>query len=628
MAKRPSREALQANRAGKRIEDYGFIGNLLSCALVAKDGAIDWLCLPRFDSEACFAALLGTEDNGYWRIAPAEDGAKVTRRYRDASAILETTFETKSGTVTLIDFMPLSPDEEHVDLFRIVRGDKGHVQMRMEIALRFGYGATVPWVVRTDFGLRAVAGPDAVELHTPVELKGENYRTVSEFSVGEGASVPFALCWHPSHRARETRVDPEARLAETDTWWREWSERCRFGNHEPHPWREAVLRSLITLKGLSYHPTGGILAAATTSLPEELGGERNWDYRFCWIRDATLTLYALLTSGYREEARAWRQWMLRAAAGHPSQLQIMYGLSGERRLHETTLDWLAGYEGSKPVRVGNGAYDQLQIDVYGELMDALHVGRKFQLEPSVAAWKFQRVLLKNLKRKWQRPDKGIWEVRSGARHFTHSKLMAWVAYDRGVKGVEEYGLSGPVAEWKVERDKIRNEILEQAWSDKRKSFVQCYGGEALDAALLMMPTVGFLPADDPRLISTVEAIQRDLTEDGLLLRYRTDATEDGVTGSEGTFLVCTFWLADALALIGKVDEATELFERLLSLRNDLGLLAEEYDPRTKRQLGNFPQAFSHVGLVNTANNLISAQGPAQQRADDAPHKAPKVKAKA
>lgn len=602
----------------KRIEDYGFIGNLLSCALIAKDGSIDWLCLPRFDSDACFAALLGTEENGYWKIAPVEE-AKVTRCYRDGSTILETTFETESGTVTLIDFMPLSQDEEHVDLFRVVRGDRGHVRMRTELTLRFGYGATVPWVRRTDFGLRAVAGPDAIEIHTPVSLRGENYRTVGEFSVGEGASVPFALCWHPSHRARETRIDPEARLAETDAWWREWSGRCRFGNHPPHPWRDAVVRSLITLKGLSYRPTGGILAAATTSLPEQIGGERNWDYRLCWIRDATLTLYALLSSGYREEARAWRQWMLRASAGHPSQLQIMYGLSGERRLQEMPLDWLSGYEGSKPVHIGNGAYDQLQIDVYGELMDALHVGRKYQLEPSKEAWNFQRVLLGYLKRKWPRPDKGIWEMRSGARHFTHSKLMAWVAYDRAVKGVEDYGLTGPVEEWKSERDKICKEILEQGWSDKRKSFVQSYGSEALDAALLMIPTVGFLPADDPRVVSTVEAIQRDLTEDGLLLRYRTEATEDGVAGTEGSFLVCSFWLADALSMIGRTDEATELFERLLSLRNDLGLLAEEYDPRAKRQLGNFPQAFSHVGLVNTANNLISTQGPAHQRAEEAAH---------
>ncbi len=599
----------------KPIEDYGFIGNMLSCALVAKDGSIDWLCLPRFDSDACFAALLGTEDNGYWRIAPAADDYKVTRRYRDGTTILETTFETEDGAVTLIDFMPLASDEEHVDVFRILRGDRGRVAMRMELALRFGYSETIPWVRRTDFGLRAVAGPDAVELHTRVDLKGEDYRTIADFSVGEGATVPFALCWHPSHRARETNIDPEARLEQAERWWREWSGTCRFGEREQHPWREAVVRSLITLKALSYRPTGGILAAATTSLPEEIGGERNWDYRFCWIRDATLTLYALLSSGYREEARAWRHWMLRAAAGHPSQLQIMYGLSGERRLNESELPWLAGYEGSKPVRVGNAAYDQLQIDVYGELMDALHVGRKFQLEPSQEAWNFQQTMLENLKRKWPRPDKGIWEIRTSARHFTHSKLMAWVAYDRAVKGVEDFGLWGPVEDWKAEREKIRSEILSHGWSEKRQSFVQYYGGEALDASLLLIPTMGFLPADDPRVASTVDAINRDLTEDGLLLRYRPEEATDGVSGGEATFLVCSFWLADALSMVGRHDEAQELFERLLSLRNDLGLLAEEYDPRAKRQLGNFPQAFSHVGLVNTANNLISAAGPAAQRAE-------------
>ncbi len=620
----PQEPAADPKRVSRRIEDYGFIGNLLSCALVAKDGSIDWLCLPRFDSDACFAALLGSEENGYWRIAPASEKFSVSRCYRDGSTILETRFETPDGAVTLVDFMPLSKDEEHVDLFRVVRGDSGRVPMRMEFVLRFGYGETVPWVRRTDFGLRAVAGPDAVELHTPVEMHGENYRTVAEFSVGEGASVPFALCWHPSHRARETRIDPEARLAETDAWWREWSDRCHFSDQTPRAWRDAVVRSVITLKGLSYRPTGGIIAAATTSLPEAIGGERNWDYRFCWIRDATLTLYALLTCGYREEAQAWRQWMLRACAGHPSQLQIMYGLSGERRLHETTLPWLAGYESSTPVRIGNAAYSQLQIDVYGELMDALHVGRKYQLEPSRESWNFQCVLLENLKRKWPRPDRGIWEMRSRAKHYTHSKLMAWVAYDRAVKGVEDFGLSGPVDKWKAEREKIRDEILQNGWSEKRKSFVQTYGGEALDAALLMIPTVGFLPADDPRVVSTVLAIRRDLTEDGLLLRYRTDATEDGVDGREGSFLVCTFWLADALAMIGRRDEATELFERLLSLRNDLGLLAEEYDPREKRQLGNFPQAFSHVGLINTANNLISTAGPAQQRAEDTPHEEQKA----
>jgi len=606
----------------KPIEDYGMIGNMLSCALVARDGSIDWLCLPRFDSDACFAALLGGEKNGHWRIAPAEPPRRITRRYRGGSTILETTFETDDGVVTLIDFMPLTDDEEHVDVFRVIRADRGRVQMRMEFVLRFGYGATVPWVQRTDFGLRAVAGPDAVELHAPVELKSEEFRTIAEFSIGEGASLPFALCWHPSHRVRERSIDVGARLKETDEWWQDWSGRCQFANHQPHPWREAVVRSVVTLKALTYRPTGGIVAAPTTSLPERIGGERNWDYRICWIRDATLTLYALLSSGYREEAKAWREWLRRAAAGHPAQLQIMYGLAGERRLHESELPWLSGYEGSKPVRIGNAAYDQLQIDVYGELMDALHVGRKFQLEPSREGWNFQKALLTSLARKWRRPDKGIWEVRSGSKHFTHSKLMAWVAYDRGIKGVEDFGLSGPVESWKAMREAIRAEILAEGWSEKRQSFVQHFGSDELDASLLLVPLVGFLPPDDPRVVATVDAIQRELVEDGLVRRYRTEEIHDGVGGREGTFLVCSFWLADALCMIGRLDEAQALFERLLALRNELGLLAEEYDPRARRQLGNFPQAFSHVGIVNTANNLVSARGPAEQRADrSAPPKA-------
>jgi GH15 family glucan-1,4-alpha-glucosidase len=604
----------------KRIEDYGFIGNMLSCALVAKDGSIDWLCLPRFDSDACFAALLGTEENGFWKIAPADDNHKVKRRYRDGTTILETTFETESGSATIIDFMPLAQDEEHVDLFRIVRGDKGRVRMRMEVVLRFGYGATVPWVQRTDFGLRAIAGPDAVELHTSVELRGENYHTVADFSVGQGASIPFALCWHPSHRLRELNVNLKSRLSETEEWWRAWSKRCRFNDNKPHRWHEAVTRSLVTLKALTYRPTGGILAAATTSLPEQLGGDRNWDYRFCWIRDATLTLLALLTSGYHDEAKAWRDWMRRAAAGHPSQLQIMYGLSGERRLHEMEIDWLKGYEGSLPVRIGNAAYDQLQIDVYGELMDAAQVARSFQIEPSQGYWQAQVVLMDALERKWMKPDKGLWEMRGGSKHYTHSKLMAWVAYDRAVQAVEDYGQPGPAEEWKKIREKIRADILANGWSEKRKSFVQTYGGEALDSSLLNIPLVGFLPPDDPRVISTVDAIQKELTDDGLLLRYRSDEAADGLSGGEGTFLVCSFWLADALAMIGRRDEAEALFERLLSLRNDVGLLAEEYDPRAKRQLGNFPQAFSHIGLVNTANNLISTAGPAAQRAKKAKKK--------
>ncbi len=597
------------------IEDYGFISNMLSCALVSRDGSIDWLCLPRFDSDACFASLLGTEENGYWRIAP-EAPYRTTRRYRHGSTILETTFETADGTATLIDFMALTEDEEHIDLFRIVRGDGGSVRLRMEFVLRFGYGQTIPWVRRADFGLTAVAGPDAIELHAPTELKNQDYRTVSAFSAGEGQSVPFALCWHPSHRPVEKHIDPEARLKETESWWREWSGR-RADEDAGNPWSEAVARSLVTLKGLTYRPTGGIVAAATTSLPERIGGERNWDYRFCWIRDATFTLYALLSSGFRDEANDWREWMLRAAAGHPSQLQIMYGLAGERRLPELELPWLAGYEHSRPVRIGNAAADQLQLDVYGELMDSLHTARKFKLEASEESWNFQRTLLGELNKKWSNPDKGIWEIRSESRCFTHSRLMSWVAYDRGVKAVESFGLSGPLEEWRATREAIRAEILRESWSDKRGSFVQSYGDDALDASLLLLPLVGFLPPDDPRVVSTVEAIQRELTEDGLVLRYRRTEADDGLHGREGTFLVCSFWMADALCMIGRLDEATELFERLLALRNDLGLLAEEYDPVAKRQLGNFPQAFSHVGVVNTANNLLSARGPAAQRAGHA-----------
>ena len=598
----------------QRIEDYGFIGNMLSCALVSRDGSIDWLCLPRFDSDACFAALLGDEENGRWKIAPTGEVKEVSRAYRPGTPILETRFETAEGAVSVIDFMPRAEDEEHVDVVRIVRGERGRVQMSLDLLLRFDYGRSAPWVRRTDYGLRAVAGPHAVEMRTAVALEGREMRTCATFTVGEGAEVPFALTWHPSYRPPIHRWDPSERLEETERWWRDWSDACIFAN-EDHPWRDAVVRSMVTLKALSYEPTGAIVAAATTSLPEELGGERNWDYRYCWIRDATLTLQALLTSGYREEATAWRQWMLRATAGHPKQLQIMYGLAGERRLVEMELPWLAGYEGSRPVRIGNGAYDQLQIDVYGELMDALHVGRKSMLEPSHTSWRFQKVLLTDLEGKWREPDEGIWEVRGGRRHFTHSRLMAWVAYDRGIAAVDDFGLSGPAERWRAVRDEIRDDILENGWNEARGSFVQYYGGDALDASLLLIPSVGFLPPDDPRVVATVEAVQRELVEDGLVLRYRPEETPDGLRGGEGTFLVCSFWLADALTMMGRLDEAEELFGHLLSLRNDLGLLAEEYDPRAGRQLGNFPQAFSHVGLVNTANNLISARGPAEQRAE-------------
>ena len=567
------------------------------------------------NSDACFAALLGTEENGRWKIAPACEDVRITRRYRPGTPILETSFETAEGIVTVIDFMPLADDEEHVDLLRIVRGERGRVEMSLDLVLRFDYGRTAPWVQRTDYGMRAVAGPDAVELRTPVDVRGRDMHTCATFKVGEGAEIPFALTWYPSHRQPARRWDPMGRLAETEAWWRGWSDACVFGGQKDHPWQEAVTRSMITLKALSYDPTGAIVAAPTTSLPEQISGERNWDYRYCWIRDATLTLLALLSSGYRAEAEAWRHWMLRATAGHPKQLQIMYGLAGERRLTETELDWLPGYEGSRPVRVGNAAYDQLQIDVYGELMDALHVGRRSMLEPSHASWQFQQVLLADLEEKWREPDEGIWEMRGGRRHFTYSRLMAWVAFDRGIAAVEEFGLEGRVERWRKVRDAIKADILEHGWNPDKRSFVQFYGGDALDASLLLIPSTGFLPPEDDRVIATVEAIQRELVEDGLVLRYRPEETADGLRGHEGTFIVCSFWLVDALTMIGRLDEARDLFEHLLSLRNDLGLLAEEYDPRAGRQLGNFPQAFSHVGLVNAANNLICAAGPAELRAE-------------
>jgi GH15 family glucan-1,4-alpha-glucosidase len=471
-------------------------------------------------------------------------------------------------------------------------------------------------VRRRPYGLSAIAGPDAVEFHAPVELKNENLRTAAAFEIEAGQSLGFALCYRPSHKAPAPLEDLDDLLAETEKAWREWAAGCTFAGDGGYPhWRDAVVRSLVTLKALTYRPSGGIVAAATTSLPERLGGERNWDYRFCWIRDGTLTLYALLSSGFRDEARAWRGWMLRAAAGHPAQLQIMYGLNGERRLTESELPWLKGYAGSRPVRIGNAAHAQRQLDVYGELIDTLHVARKYDLDSSGDGWAFQQVLLDELEKRWRDPDNGIWEVRGQLRHFTHSRLMCWVAFDRAIHGVEKFGLAGPVARWRRIRDEIHADVLANGWSEKRRSFVQSYGSDALDASLLLVPVVGFLPPDDPRVISTIEAIQRDLTHDGLVLRYQTEEADDGLAGREGTFLVCSFWMADALSMIGRRDEAEDLFERLLGMRNDLGLLAEEYDPVAGRQLGNFPQAFSHVGIVNTANNLVSRAGPAEQRAE-------------
>ena len=593
----------------KPIEDYGLIGNMISAALVARDGSIDWLCLPRFDSAACFAALLGGPEHGRWRIAPEEEGRRTSRRYLPGTAVLETRFETGTGAVTLTDFMPLTEDEEKIDVVRIVTGLHGEVAMAMELVLRFNYGQAAPWVRRRDYGLSAVCGPDAIELHTDLPLEGRDMKTLASFTVREGETVPFTMSYHRSHKAPHFVPDRRESLNRTTSWWREWSKRCSFQGER----RDVVQRSLITLKLLTFKPTGGIVAAPTTSLPEAIGGLRNWDYRYCWIRDSTLTLYALLNGGYREEAEAWREWLLRAAAGHPEQLHIMYGISGERWLPEVEVPWLPGYENSLPVRVGNGAVDQSQLDVYGELMDVLHTAREAKLVPHDEAWRFQKSLLDHVEKIWRKPDHGIWEVRGPARAFTHSRLMCWVALDRAVKSCERFGLDGPVDHWRVVREQIRADILEHGFDRDKNSFVQHYGGDALDAALLLIPQVGFLPADDPRVVGTITAIERELLHDGFVLRYSTKEVDDGVGGREGAFLACSFWLADAYVMLGRMDEANALFERLLTLRNDLGLLAEEYDPVDQRLLGNFPQGFSHIGLVNTACNLADVHGPAMQR---------------
>ena len=597
------------------IEDYAFIGNMVSGALVGRDGSIDWLCLPRFDGDACFAALLGTPEHGRWILTPAAEVVRTSRRYRPGTPVLETRLETAEGAVTLIDFMPLGLDEDRNEVVRLVRGEHGSVEMRSELVIRFGYGRVVPWVRRQTFGLRAIAGPDALEFRSPVELHGEDFRTVGTFTVRAGDCVPFSLSYHRSHRPGAAPEEGLRSLARTEAFWQDWSSRCQYARGQPEHWRDAVQRSLITLKCLSFQPTGGIIAAPTTSLPERLGGVRNWDYRYCWIRDATLTLLALLDSGYREEARAWREWLLRATAGRPQELQIMYGIAGERRLLEYDLPWLPGYDDSGPVRIGNAAFGQRQIDVYGELMDAFHVGRKFELEVDDEAWRVQRALMDNLARIWRQPDEGIWEVRGAQRQFTHSKVMAWVAMDRAVKAVETFGLAGPVDAWREVRATIHADVCQHGVDPERQTFVQYYGGKTLDASLLLIPLVGFLPPDDPRVLATIEAIERELMVDGVVLRYRTDDSVDGLPPGEGAFLACSFWLADAYAMTGRPDDAERLFERLLSFRNDVGLLAEEYEPRLARQLGNFPQGFSHVALVNTALNLRALHGPSDQRAE-------------
>ncbi|MFL5254980.1 MAG: glycoside hydrolase family 15 protein [Rhodopila sp.] len=596
-----------------RIEDYALIGDCETAALISRDGSMDWLCWPRFDSPACFAALLGGPEHGRWKIGPACDVIATRRAYRDDTLILETRSDTASGSVVITDFMP--PRDGNSDIVRRVTGLNGLVPMQMELVIRMDYGRTVPWVTRLDGGgLRAIAGPHMLVLQTDAPLRGEAFSTVSEFSIEAGQTADFILTYGPSHLPIPACIDPVAALQDTETFWRDWAARCTVRGR----WGNAARRSLITLKALTYQPTGGIVAAATTSLPEQIGGPRNWDYRFCWLRDATFTLQALMGAGYYEEAHDWREWLLRAIAGSPSQLQIMYGLAGERDLGERILDWLPGYEDSSPVRIGNAAADQLQLDVYGEIADTMHLARKGGLEPSETAWQLACTLINHLEQVWSMPDEGLWEVRDQRRCFTHSKVMAWVAFDRVAKAGEELGLPGPVDRWRRLRDHIHQEICARAFNPDLNSFVQAYDGSELDASLLLMPLVGFLPADDPRIVGTIDAIQRRLSVDGFLMRYNTHTSADGLPPGEGVFLACSFWLADNLVLQRRHTEAEALYERLLALRNDVGLLAEEYDPRARRMLGNFPQAFSHVALVNTALNLsrVETETPAYQRGED------------
>ncbi len=592
-----------------RIEDYALIGDCHTAALVGRDGSVDWLCLPRFDSGACFAALLGDSDHGRWSIAPAAKIVGTSRRYRDGTLILETDFQTDAGAVRIIDCMPLS--DERWDVLRVVQGLTGTVAMHMELIVRFDYGSIVPWVRRSGDALLATAGPDRLELRTQIPVHGENMKTVADFEVRAGERIPFTLNYRPSYEASQPALDPMRLLDHTERKWKKWSARCRYSG----PWRDAVVRSLITLKALTFAPTGGMVAAPTTSLPEQRGGVRNWDYRYCWLRDATFTLNALLLAGYDAEAVAWREWLLRAAAGRPQDLQTLYSVTGERRLDEYQLDWLPGYAGATPVRVGNAASTQFQLDVYGEVMDTLHLARKAGLEPEAAAWSIQVELLNFLETHWRQPDEGIWEVRGRRQHFTHSKVMAWVAFDRAIKDAESFSLEGPVTRWREVRDSIHAEVCARAFDRKLNSFVQSYDSPYLDASALLIPQVGFLPPADPRVRGTVEAIERDLVVDGLVLRYSTATDVDALPAGEGTFLPCSFWLADALILVGRRDEGKALFERLLALSNDVGLLAEEYDAHERSMLGNFPQALTHMALINTAR-LLSIPEQEAERASE------------
>ena len=590
------------------LEDYALIGDCETAALISTAGSIDWLCWPRFDSGACFAALLGTPEHGRWLIEAVEPGARRRRAYRDRTLVLETQVETSTGTATVLDFMP--PRGRNSDIVRLVRGDRGSVRMRSELILRFDYGRTIPWVTRLpDGAFRAIAGPDLVTLHTSVPLRGEGLTTIGEFTVTAGTTVSFVLTHGASHIPPPSAIDPHESLEHTEVFWRDWAAQSQSEGE----WSEVVIRSLITLKALTYAPTGGLVAAPTTSLPEQIGGSRNWDYRFCWLRDATLTLLALMNAGYYGEARAWRDWLLRAAAGAPAQLQIMYGLAGERRLIEYEMPSLPGYESSRPVRIGNAAHGQRQLDVFGEVMDALHQARRGGLDSRDEDWAFQRVMLQHLAQIWAEPDEGLWEVRGEARHFTHSKVMAWVAFDRGIKALESDGLEGPLAEWRAVRTAIHNDVCTRGFDRQLNSFVQAYGTTELDASLLLIPTVGFLPPSDARVRGTIDAVERRLFMDGFLRRYDPVTSDDGLPGTEGAFLACSFWLADAYVLTGRAAEARRLFERLLSLCNDVGLLSEEYDTGRRRLVGNFPQAFSHIALINTAHNLARSNKPAEQR---------------
>ncbi len=586
----------------QRIEDYALIGDCTTGALVGRNGSIDWLCWPRFDSDACFAALLGNSQHGRWLVAPAEATASVRRTYRGDTMILETEFSSGEGCVVVTDFMPVNRD--HSSIVRRVTGTRGRLAMRMELVLRFDHGLSMPWVTRLDSGdgISAIVGPNLAVLRTNVHLVGQDRSTVAEFAVADGESVEFVLTWGQSHLRMPSAFDAGKALADTEAFWSSWAAKCQYKGD----WKAAVLRSLLTLKALTYAPTGGIVAALTTSLPEQFGGSRNWDYRYCWLRDATLTLIALMGGGYHEEAQAWRDWLHRAVAGSPEELQIMYGIGGERRLVEWTADWLPGYEGASPVRVGNAASEQLQLDIYGEMAAAMHVGRESGLTASDSAWPMQAHFIEYLATIWEQPDDGIWEIRGGRRHFTHSKMMAWVALDRSIKDAEALNVSAPLETWRALRDRMHEEICGKGVDKARGVFTQSFGSADLDASLLLMPQVGFLPADDPRVSKTIAAIENDLLEDGFVLRYKTDGGGDGLPAGEGAFIPCSFWLAQAYALQGRHEEARALFERLIAVANDVGLLSEEYSPRDRRQAGNFPQAFSHLALVAAALTINEA----------------------